>query len=184
MDLTEYNKKRDFLKTPEPEGELLSDINAQRFVIQRHKARALHYDLRLEISGTLKSWAIPKGPSMNPNDKRLAVRTEDHPIEYLHFHGTIPKGNYGAGEMVIWDSGTFEVDRTEIDLPAHKQLAKGNLKLVFSGNLIKGNFALVKTGMRGNSENWLLIKKKDIYSTDLFYDSEALTENSSAELKK
>ena len=146
MELSEYNKKRDFAKTPEPEGEGKSRLNAQRFVIQRHQARALHYDLRLEIGGTLKSWAIPKGPSMNPNDKRLAVRTEDHPIAYLDFHGTIPKGNYGAGTMIIWDSGTFEVDRTEIDLPAQEQLATGNLKLMFFGKFVKGKFALVKTG--------------------------------------
>ncbi|MGB6151895.1 MAG: DNA ligase D [Pricia sp.] len=184
MGLEEYNKKRDFKNTPEPTGEATSETKTQRFVIQRHQARALHYDLRLEINGTLKSWAVPKGPSMNPDDKRLAIRTEDHPISYLHFHGTIPKGNYGAGGMIIWDSGNFEVDRTEIDLSAQKQLAKGNLKLVFHGNFIKGNFALVKTGIRNGKESWLLIKKKDIYSTELLYDAEALIETSSTKLKK
>jgi len=184
MDLKEYNKKRNFSKTPEPEGDILSDGSAQRFVIQRHQARALHYDLRLEINGTLKSWAIPKGPSMNPNDKRMAVRTEDHPIKYLHFHGTIPKGNYGAGEMMIWDSGTFEVDRSELDLPAHEQLGSGNLKLIFFGKFIKGSFALVKTGMRNGKESWLLIKKKDNYSTALFYDAEALLGDADSTLKK
>lgn len=183
MDLKDYNKKRDFSKTPEPEGEVTT-TDAHRFVIQRHNARKLHYDLRLEINGTLKSWAVPKGPSMNPNDKRLAVRTEDHPITYLHFHGTIPKGNYGAGEMIIWDAGTFEIDRTELDMPAHEQLAKGNLKLVFHGKKIKGNFALVKTGNRYSKESWLLIKKKDVYATDLYYDAEAFVPKSGTKTKK
>ncbi|QLG46511.1 DNA ligase D [Costertonia aggregata] len=184
MNLKEYNEKRDFAKTPEPKGETPSEVNVQRFVIQRHQARALHYDLRLEINGTLKSWAIPKGPSMNPNDKRLAVRTEDHPIKYLHFHGTITKGNYGAGEIIIWDSGTFEIDRTEMDMPAHEQLAKGNLKLIFHGKFIKGNFALVKTGMRNGKESWLLIKKKDAFSTDSLYNAEALGPSSDPKTKQ
>ena len=147
MDLREYNKKRDFTKTPEPKGDATPYITSQRFVCQRHQARRLHYDLRLEIGGTLKSWAIPKGPSMNHSDKRLAVRTEDHPINYLHFHGTIPDGNYGAGEMIIWDSGTFDIDRSELDFPVEEQLASGNLKLLFHGNRIKGKFALVRTGV-------------------------------------
>lgn len=184
MGLEEYNKKRDFRNTPEPTGEAISKTGTNRFVIQRHQARALHYDLRLEINGTLKSWAVPKGPSMNPNDKRLAVRTEDHPIKYLHFHGTIPKGNYGAGEMIIWDSGFFEIDRRELDMPAHEQLAKGNLKLVFQGKKVKGNFALVRTGERYGKESWLLIKKKDVYATVLFYDAEALVPASDTTTKK
>jgi len=183
VDLQEYNRKRDFSKTPEPEGQVLA-TEAHRFVVQRHSARRLHYDLRLEINGSLKSWAVPKGPSMNPTDKRLAVRTEDHPINYLHFQGTIPKGNYGAGEMIIWDSGTFDVDRTELDMPVHEQLAKGNLKLVFDGQHIKGHFALVKTGKRSEKEQWLLIKKKDMYATDLQYDAEALLPNAENNMKK
>ncbi|NNE75451.1 MAG: ATP-dependent DNA ligase, partial [Pricia sp.] len=122
MNLEEYNRKRDFSKTPEPEGSIAKLSEMQRFVIQRHSARRLHYDLRLEINGTLKSWAIPKGPSMNPADKRLAVRTEDHPLKYLNFHGTIPKGNYGAGQMIIWDSGTFDIDRSEQDTTVAEQL--------------------------------------------------------------
>ncbi len=176
MDLQEYNKKRDFNTTPEPIGDEVSDADLQRFVVQRHKARKLHYDLRLEINGTLKSWAVPKGPSMNPDDKRLAVRTEDHPLKYLSFRGIIPKGNYGAGEMSIWDNGTFEINREELDMPAGEQLVKGNLKLIFYGKYLKGHFALVRTGERGGKESWLLIKKKDIYSTLLYYDSELLIE--------
>lgn len=177
MDLQEYNRKRDFNTTPEPEGEEDSDADLHRFVVQRHKARKLHYDLRLEIDGTLKSWAVPKGPSMNPHDKRLAVRTEDHPLKYLAFHGTIPKGNYGAGKMDIWDAGTFEIDRAELDMPAGQQMTEGNLKLIFHGKYLKGRFALVRTGERQGKESWLLIKKKDAFATDLYYDSESLLES-------
>ncbi|SDF08895.1 bifunctional non-homologous end joining protein LigD [Pricia antarctica] len=180
----EYNDKRDFSKTPEPQGSDASATGSHRFVIQRHRARKLHYDLRLEIDGTLKSWAVPKGPSMNPNDKRLSVRTEDHPLKYLHFHGTIPKGNYGAGEMGIWDSGNFDIDTTENDLGALQQFQKGNLKLLMHGQKIKGRFALVRTGEHGGKESWLLIKKKDAFSTDLFYDAEALVEPSQQPSKK
>ncbi|MBC8770066.1 DNA ligase D [Arenibacter sp. BSSL-BM3] len=174
MDLSEYNRKRNFAKTPEPEGGIDSSSRLQRFVIQRHVARKLHYDLRLQIDGTLKSWAVPKGPSMNPSDKRLAVRTEDHPIEYLNFHGVIPKGNYGAGEMIIWDSGVFDIDETDKTSEIHQQLLDGNLKLIFHGQKIKGRFALVRTGKDGEKENWLLMKKKDKFSTSLFYDAESL----------
>jgi len=179
VDLKEYNKKRDFSKTPEPVGgEEASPDTAHRFVVQRHKARKLHYDLRLEINGTLKSWAVPKGPSMNPDDKRLAVQTEDHPLEYLYFHGTIPKGNYGAGDMVIWDSGSFDIDSTQDDQGLLQQFRKGNMKLIFSGQKLKGRFALVRTGERGGKESWLLIKKKDSFSTDFHYDAETLIEPS------
>ncbi|WP_149275653.1 DNA ligase D [Pareuzebyella sediminis] len=184
MDLREYNKKRDFTKTPEPKGDVIPYVPSQRFVFQRHQARRLHYDLRLEIGGTLKSWAIPKGPSMNPADKRLAVRTEDHPISYLNFHGTIPKGSYGAGEMIIWDAGTFDIERTELDLPVEEQLADGNLKLLLHGWHIKGKFALVRTGIRNGQENWLLIKKKDDFATDLFYSAEDLVKGSDGRLSK
>lgn len=173
MSLEEYKAKRNFNKTPEPEGTMESSPLANRFVIQRHQARRLHYDLRLEIGGTLKSWAVPKGPSLNPADKRLAVRTEDHPMEYLHFEGTIPEGNYGAGEMIIWDTGTYTIDREEIDLPASGQLEKGNLKLLFEGQKIKGKFSLVRTGNKDGKEQWLLIKKKDDFATEMLYDAEA-----------
>ncbi|SNR63478.1 bifunctional non-homologous end joining protein LigD [Maribacter sedimenticola] len=174
MSLKIYNDKRDFTATPEPKGEIVSGAHTQRFVIQRHQASHLHYDLRLEIDGTLKSWAIPKGPSMNPSDKRLAVRTEDHPIPYLKFQGTIPKGNYGAGIMKIWDDGIFEIDHLETDKPLLEQLAIGNLKLFFHGKKIKGRFALVRTTPKGSSEQWLLLKKKDTYAIDAFYNAETL----------
>ena len=183
MNLDEYNRKRNFKDSPEPEGGHSVRTDLHRFVVQRHKARKLHYDLRLEIDGTLKSWAVPKGPSMNPNDKRLAVRTEDHPLEYLTFQGSIPKGNYGAGNMQIWDHGTFSIDRSEIDLPASAQLTKGNLKLIMNGKNLLGKFALVHTGDIKGKESWLLIKKRDDYATDFLYDSEMLIENKQDEDK-
>ncbi|GGW84034.1 DNA ligase D [Salegentibacter mishustinae] len=174
MSLADYKKKRNFKNTPEP-GADFSTENRGRFVIQRHEATRLHYDLRLEMNGVLKSWAVPKGPSMNPKDKRLAIETEDHPVKYLDFEGTIPKGNYGAGEMQIWDKGTFKAAaKTKDNL--EEQWEDGNLKIVFTGSKIKGEFALVKT-KRGDKKNqWLLIKKNDDFSTDLDYDAEVFTE--------
>jgi bifunctional non-homologous end joining protein LigD len=170
MGLEDYKKKRNFKNTPEPGADFSTD-NRGRFVVQRHQATRLHYDLRLEMDGVLKSWAVPKGPSMNPADKRLAIETEDHPVKYLHFEGTIPKGNYGAGEMQIWDKGTFKAaSGTKEKL--EKQWQDGNIKIVVTGSKIKGEFALVKTN-RGEKQNqWLLIKKKDDYATDLDYDAE------------
>src|SRR5690606_21714831 len=145
-------------------------------VIQRHQATRLHYDLRLEMEGVLKSWAVPKGPSMNPKDKRLAMQTENHPVKYLTFHGVIPKGNYGAGMMDIWDSGTYKILESKYGTNGVKQLEKGDLKIEFFGEKIKGSFALVKTN-RDQAENaWLLIKKKDKFATDLAYDAEVLAE--------
>lgn len=177
MGLEDYKRKRKFDKTPEPKG-ILGKENLNRFVIQRHQARRLHYDLRLEMEGVLKSWAVPKGPSMNPHDKRLAIRTEDHPVKYLTFHGTIPKGNYGAGVMDIWDEGTYEVLESKEGKNPIKQLEKGDLKIKFFGKKIKGSFALVHT-QRGEEKNqWLLIKKNDGYSTDLDYDAEVFAEAS------
>lgn len=174
MALDDYIKKRKFNNTPEPKGEL-DEENANRFVIQRHQARRLHYDLRLEMEGVLKSWAVPKGPSMNASDKRLAIRTEDHPVKYLTFHGNIPKGNYGAGIMDIWDEGTFKILESEQGTDPIKQLEKGDLKIEFFGKKIKGSFALVHT-KRGEEKNqWLLIKKKDSFSTDLEYDAEVFS---------
>ncbi len=174
MALDDYIKKRKFNNTPEPKGEL-DNNNANRFVIQRHQARRLHYDLRLEMEGVLKSWAVPKGPSMNPSDKRLSIMTEDHPVKYLSFHGTIPKGNYGAGVMDIWDEGTYNVLESDEGTDPIKQLGKGDLKIEFFGKKIKGTFALVHT-KRGEEKNqWLLIKKKDKYATDLEYDAEVFS---------
>ncbi|MCP9198537.1 DNA ligase D [Gramella sp. GC03-9] len=177
MSLDEYLKKRDFTKTPEPKGSLRKGSGQLRFVVQRHQASRLHYDLRLEMQGSLKSWAVPKGPSMNPEDKRLAIHTEDHPIEYLNFEGTIPKGNYGAGEMQIWDQGTYagEAENAEELLKNYK---KGDLKLEFSGSRLKGKFALVRTGSSEKKDQWLLIKKKDEFATELDYDAENFTPKS------
>ncbi len=183
MALEDYKKKRKFDKTPEPKGDVMSspkweigEEDQRRFVIQRHQATRLHYDLRLEMEGVLKSWAVPKGPSQNPNDKRLAIQTEDHPVKYLTFHGTIPKGNYGAGVMDIWDEGTYNVIESNGTSNPVAQLHKGDLKIEFFGKKIKGTFALVHT-QRGEQKNqWLLIKKKDKYSTDLEYDAEIFVE--------
>lgn len=151
-------------------------------MIQRHRATRLHYDLRLEMEGVLKSWAVPKGPSMNPADKRLAIMTEDHPIKYLTFHGTIPKGNYGAGEMSIWDEGTYEAAGGGGEKELLKMLKKGDLKITFSGTKVKGTFALVHTRRGGEKDNqWLLIKKSDEFSTDLEYDAENLSEHATSE---
>lgn len=172
MGLDEYNKKRHFNKTTEPEGKF-DKSNGGRFVVQRHDASHLHYDLRLEMEGVLKSWAVPKGPSLNPEDKRLAVQTEDHPVKYLTFFGTIPKGNYGAGEMEIWDTGTYTVvPHKKLEKPI-EQYENGNLKINFNGSKLKGMFALVKTHYGSEEKNnWLLIKKQDKNATVLAYDAE------------
>jgi len=170
MGLKEYNKKRNFKNTPEPGGKMeKSQLN--RFVVQRHDASHLHYDLRLEMEGVLKSWAVPKGPSMNPDDKRLAVETEDHPVKYLHFQGTIPQGNYGAGTMSIWDEGTY-LSKTDV----LKDYKSGKLTISFSGKKLKGLFALVKTNYQGKQNQWLLIKKTDSFAVEQDYDAEIYRE--------
>ncbi len=155
--LQEYRKKRHFERTPEPAGKRAA-AKGRSFVIQKHAATRLHYDFRLEMDGTLKSWAVPKGPSLNPADKRLAVQVEDHPLDYGGFEGVIPEGNYGAGEVIVWDRGTYEV---EGDLPAGKQVERGELKFVLHGQKLRGSFVLVKLkrGQKGNE--WLLIKHRD-----------------------
>lgn len=171
MGLEKYQQKRDFDKTPEPAGSL--DHSGQyRFVIQRHDARRLHYDLRLEMKGVLKSWAIPKGPSMNPADKRLAIHTEDHPLEYLTFQGTIPKGNYGAGKMIVWDQGRFESYKAPNDPnKLEEEYEQGTLHLLFHGQRTKGKFTLVRTNY-SKKDQWLLIKQEDTHSTNQNYDAE------------
>lgn len=185
MALDEYIKKRNFSETPEPDAVFEKNKGRLRFVIQRHRATRLHYDLRLEMEGVLKSWAVPKGPSMNPADKRLAIMTEDHPIKYLTFHGTIPKGNYGAGEMSIWDEGTYEPSGGGDEKDLLKMLKKGDLKITFSGTKLKGTFALVHTRRGGEKDNqWLLIKKGDNFSTDLDYDAETLSDHAASEKVK
>ena len=157
--LKEYRDKRRFDQTPEPAGERATAPGGTRFVVQKHDARRLHYDFRLEIDGVLKSWAVPKGPSLNPADKRLAMQTEDHPLDYASFEGVIPEGHYGAGPVSVWDQGTFE---PEGQLPAAQQLERGELKFVLHGEKLRGSFVLVKLrGPQQKGKPWLLIKNKD-----------------------
>ena len=162
MALTEYRRKRDFAKTPEPPGLAVREGASRRlsFVIQKHAARRLHYDFRLELDGVLKSWAVPKGPSLDPGEKRLAVHVEDHPLEYGGFEGVIPEGQYGAGTALIWDRGAW----TPLDPDPEAAYAKGNLKFVLDGEKLHGKWALVRMGGKHagrNGENWLLIKERD-----------------------
>ena len=160
MPLDDYGKKRDFRRTPEPPGELIDGRPARSvFVVHKHDARALHWDLRIEVDGVLWSFAVPKGFSYNPKDKHLAVRTEDHPIEYEEFHGVIPKGQYGAGAMTIWDRGTFE---WTVEPDPHKAVAKGEIKIILYGRKLRGEWHLVKTAREPN--HWLLFKSKDRFS--------------------
>ncbi len=158
--LETYQKKRNFKKTSEPSGGTRSKKSSKLiFVVQEHHARRLHYDFRLEYEGVLKSWAVPKGPSLDPKDKRLAVQTEDHPLEYAKFHGRIPEGEYGAGEVFIWDKGTWEPESDDIGAA----LKKGELKFKLHGKKLNGSFVLVRTrfGKDQNKNNWLLIKHRE-----------------------
>lgn len=175
MSLDKYTEKRNFLQSPEPKAEIKSSSSTLSFVVQRHKASQLHYDFRLELNGVLKSWAVPKGPSMNPKDKRLAMMVEDHPYDYKNFEGIIPEGNYGAGIVEIWDAGTYtdltDAQPKEAEKILEAQLKAGSLKLKLSGKKLKGEFALVK--LKGKDEKaWLLIKHNDEYSTQKEYNSE------------
>jgi bifunctional non-homologous end joining protein LigD len=158
--LTEYRRKRRFEETPEPRGKT-GPKGANLFVIQKHAARRLHYDLRLELGGVLKSWAVPKGPSLSPGDKRLAIQVEDHPFEYRTFEGTIPEGHYGAGEVIIWDQGTYEPEGTQ---SAAAQLERGELKFRLSGQKLRGSFVLVRLKGVQRKNEWLLIKHRDDYA--------------------
>jgi len=171
MSLSLYKKKRSFNETPEPKGKKKSSARSLKFVVQKHDATNLHYDLRLEMEGVLKSWAVPKGPSLNPQDKRLAMMVEDHPFDYRNFEGTIPAGNYGAGTVMVWDEGIYTAMGFEAE-PTKKQekilleeLKKGDVKIVLHGEKLKGAFALVKIKSRGENA-WLLIKKEDEAATD------------------
>ena len=161
--LKEYVDKRDFTKTSEPGGESIKSGDSLKFVIQHHMARAEHYDFRLEWEGTMLSWAVPKGPSFDPHDKRLAVKVEDHPLEYRNFEGTIPKGEYGGGTVMIWDEGIWQ-PLTDVA----KGLKKGELKLHLEGKRLRGNWALIKWKSKSDKENdnWLLIKEKDEHVKD------------------
>jgi bifunctional non-homologous end joining protein LigD len=160
--LRDYHARRDFARTAEPKGAVAKAKTTRlRYLIQKHAARALHYDFRLEWNGVLMSWAVPKGPSENPDDKRLAVRTEDHPIEYGGFEGTIPEGEYGAGTVMLWDRGTWTPQEPDVD----EALKKGKLAFVLHGERLHGKWALVKLRKRSpkDKDNWLLIKELDEY---------------------
>ena len=162
MSLKRYRDKRDFRSTPEPSGKPKAESKQHRFVVHEHHASRLHFDLRLEMGSTLKSWAVPKGPSLNPADKRLAVEVEDHPTEYLEFKGEIPPGEYGAGRVYIWDSGTYEPKTPDV----LAQWTSGRIEFVMHGHILKGGFALVEMkGRRSAGKRlWLLIKIKDGYA--------------------
>jgi len=162
VSLREYARKRDFERTPEPGPvEAGPPEGAPHFYLQRHDATRLHYDFRLEIDGTLKSWAIPKGPTLDPAPKRLAAMVEDHPLEYGDFEGNIPKGQYGGGSVMLWDRGTFELLG---DAPALKQIERGDLKFRLYGEKLKGEFAIVLMKGRGKGNEWLLLKKRDAFA--------------------
>jgi bifunctional non-homologous end joining protein LigD len=169
MKLSGYIKKRSFRDTPEPKAKIKASENDLIFVVQKHKATHLHYDFRLEIKGVLVSWAIPKGPSMNPIDKRLAVMVEDHPYDYKDFEGNIPEENYGAGNVIVWDNGTYQalhsVTKSESEKYMKDGLINGSLKFILHGRKLKGEFALVKLKTSKN-ESWLLIKKRDVYASE------------------
>jgi bifunctional non-homologous end joining protein LigD len=184
MSLVKYRQKRNFRDTPEPGAEKAASSKKLSFVIQRHKASRLHYDFRLEMEGVLKSWAIPKGPSLNPADKRLAMMVEDHPYNYKDFSGTIPEGNYGAGIVEIWDKGYYTALKQDKKADDEKLLLQGlregSLKFVLKGKKLNGEFALVKLkNNRAGDNAWLLIKHRDEYATDEPYDSETDTSGSS-----
>jgi bifunctional non-homologous end joining protein LigD len=174
MPLNEYRKKRDFKVTPEPSG---SDTATKKksssriYVVQKHRATQLHYDFRLEWRGSLLSWAIPKGPSLDPAIKRLAMQVEDHPVEYAKFEGVIPANEYGGGTVMIWDKGTWQPESPNVD----EALAKGDLKFILHGKKLRGSWVLVRTHGYGSSRgrsSWLLIKHHDAFSSQADITSE------------
>jgi len=197
MALEEYQRKRRFDATPEPPGKV-EKKSGHRFVVQKHRASHLHYDFRLELDGVLKSWAVPRGPSLDPADKRLAMQVEDHPVSYFDFEGNIPADNYGAGSVMVWDVGTWQplgASAVEGKYPpasdeeARAMLAKGDLKFRLQGKRLNGDFALVKmkgrrAGSKGNE--WLMIKKHDEHEVEDYdidhYDSSVLTKRSMDEI--
>ena len=167
MSLNRYNEKRNFGGTSEPKGIVGKSDNELIFVIQKHAASHLHYDFRLEMEGALKSWAVPKGPSLDPKVKRLAMMVEDHPYSYKDFEGTIPEGNYGAGNVIVWDNGTYmptDEYKGAAEATLLADLNKGRLTFILKGKKLKGVFSLIR--LKGKQENaWLLIKKEDKYAT-------------------
>src|SRR5215475_3936424 len=160
--LADYRRKRDFRQTPEPSGDgATASGAAPQFVVQRHRARALHYDFRLEIDGVLASWAVPKGPTLDPAVRRAAFHVEDHPMEYIDFEGVIPAGQYGDGDVIVWDIGTWEPYKT--DDPG-RAVADGELHLDLYGQKLLGRFVLVRTGVQRGKEQWLLKHKRDEFA--------------------
>src|SRR3981189_1182943 len=188
MSLTAYRSNRDFAETPEPVGRMRRGSRSRIFVVQKHDASRLHYDFRLAVNGVLASWAIPKGPSMNPADKRLAVRTAAHPLEYAKFEGVISSGQYGAGTVMIWDLGKYEL--TENQSPK-EQLAHGKIHIALLGEKLRGGHTLVQTHSRSISSSrrdyWLLIKSRDEYADPSWdidrLDHSVLTGRSLKEIK-
>lgn len=171
--LGEYRSKRDFTKTAEPAGGTATRTGTLRFVVQKHAARQVHFDLRLELDGVMKSWAVPKGPSLDPSIKRLAMQVEDHPVEYNTFEGTIPQGEYGGGTVMLWDRGTYTADPA---MPAGASdnatvqggYDRGDLKVVLHGERMRGSWVLVRTrfgpGRSSSKPSWLLIKHRDAFA--------------------
>lgn len=167
MPLDTYREKRDFTKTPEPSGKANSGTKSDAkliFVVQKHRATQLHYDFRLEWNGVLLSWAVPKGPSLDPSDKRLAMQVEDHPLEYANFEGVIPADEYGGGTVMVWDTGTWEPEVPDFGEALHK----GDLKFILYGKKLHGSWALVRTRGFGSSTkpSWLLIKHRDQFASE------------------
>src|SRR6267378_3053213 len=176
MPLEQYKRKRDFSKTPEPAGDPAAG-GSGRFVVQRHRATRMHWDFRLEVDGVLASWAVPRGPSLNPKDKRMAAHVEDHPFDYGGFEGTIPKGNYGAGEVIVWDNGTYTPDeggptswgnKEEGNRRMREGIRDGKLSFTLRGKKLRGSWTLVRMGGKRNvgGKDWLLIKHRDEYASD------------------
>jgi len=167
--LAEYRRKRDFTRTAEPPGGSAASKQKLAFVIQKHAASHLHYDLRLELDGVMKSWAVPKGPSLDPTVKRLAMQVEDHPIEYNSFEGTIPKGEYGGGTVMLWDRGTYTYGGSDPDPIGglRRGYQKGDFKFVLQGKRLRGSWVLVRTRRdeKGKAQ-WLLIKHRDEYAVE------------------
>lgn len=155
--LREYKRKRDFATTPEPQGGKRKGVE-RLFVVQKHRASALHYDFRLEAGGVLVSWAVPKGPSLDPKVKRLAMQVEDHPLDYARFEGVIPEGEYGGGTVMVWDIGTY---RLEDDETFDEAMRKGRIVFTLNGKKLKGGWSLIRT----NGRQWLLMKRKDRYAS-------------------
>lgn len=161
--LEEYHGRRHADRTPEPMGGAARPDGEPRFVIQKHAATALHYDFRLEADEVLKSWAVPKGPSTDPRDKRLAMRTEDHPLDYIDFEGSIPRGEYGGGQVIVWDTGTYRnlTEHDDEEVPVGKAVDRGHVKVWLEGEKLRGGYALTRTGHDRGKERWILIKLSD-----------------------